>query len=49
MNTGIDKDAARLSMARWYNKVEGTILDSFNVVAATFYEHYVEYLKLKCK
>lgn len=38
------KDAARLSMARWYNKVEKTGLHSFNVIAATFYEHYDEIL-----
>lgn len=36
------KDAARLSMARWYNKVEEAGLHSFNVIAATFYEHYDE-------
>ena len=38
------KDAARLSMARWYNKVEKAGLHSFNVIAATFYEHYNEIL-----
>lgn len=38
------KDAARLSMARWYNKVEEAGLHSFNVIAATFYEHYNEIL-----
>lgn len=38
------KDAARLSMARWYNKVEEAGIDSFNVIAATFYEHYDEIL-----
>ena len=38
------KDAARLSMARWYNKVEETGFHSFNVIAATFYEHYDEIL-----
>ena len=38
------KDAARLSMARWYNKVEKASLHSFNVIAATFYEHYDEIL-----
>ena len=36
------KDAARLAMARWYNKVEEARLHSFNVIAATFYEHYDE-------
>ena len=30
------KDAARQSMARWYNKVEEAGLHSFNVIAATF-------------
>lgn len=38
------KDAARLAMARWYNKVEEAKLHSFNVIAATFYEHYDEIL-----
>lgn len=38
------KDAARLSMARWYNKVEEAGFHSFNVIAATFYEHYNEIL-----
>ena len=38
------KDAARLSMARRYNKVEEAGLHSFNVIAATFYEHYDEIL-----
>lgn len=38
------KDAARLSMARWYNKVENAGFHSFNVIAATFHEHYDEIL-----
>lgn len=38
------KDAARLSMAKWYNKVEEAGFHSFNVIAATFYEHYNEIL-----
>lgn len=38
------KNAARLSMARWYNKVEEAGFHSFNVIAATFYEHYDEIL-----
>lgn len=38
------KDAARLSMAKWYNKVGEADLHSFNVIAATFYEHYDEIL-----
>ena len=38
------KDAARLSMARWYNKVEKAGFHSFNVIAATFYERYDDIL-----
>lgn len=38
------KNAARLSMARWYNKVDDSRLKQFNVRAATFYEHYEEIL-----
>ncbi len=38
------KDAARLSMAKWYNKVEEAGFHSFNVIAATFHEHYDEIL-----
>lgn len=38
------KDCARLSMARWYNKVEEAGFHSFNVIAATFYEHYDDIL-----
>lgn len=38
------KDAARLSMARWYDKVEKAGFHSFNVIAATFYEHYEDIL-----
>lgn len=38
------KDAARLSMAKWYNKVEKAGFHSFNVIAATFYEHYDDIL-----
>ncbi len=38
------KDAARLAMARWYNKVEEAGFHSFNVIAATFYEHYDDIL-----
>ena len=36
------KDAARLSMARWYNKVEAAGIKQFNIIAATFYKHYDE-------
>ena len=38
------KDAARLKMARWYDRVEKSQLKSFNVIAATFYEHYDDIL-----
>ena len=38
------KDAARLAMARWYNQVEEAGFHSFNVIAATFYEHYEDIL-----
>ena len=38
------KDAARLSMARWYNKVEESGMKQFHVIASTFYEHYDEIL-----
>ena len=38
------KDAARLSMAKWYNKVEEAGFRSFNVIAATFYEQYDDIL-----
>lgn len=38
------KDVARLSMARWYNNVEKAGFHSFNVIAATFYEHYDDIL-----
>ena len=31
-------------MTRWYNKVEEAGLHSFNVIAATFYEHYEDIL-----
>ena len=38
------KDAARLSLARWYNEVGESGFKSFNVIAATLYEHYDEVL-----
>ena len=38
------KDVARVALAKWYNKVEEAKLDSFNVIAATLYEHYQEVL-----
>ncbi|MDR0823802.1 MAG: transposase [Prevotella sp.] len=38
------KDAARLSLARWYNQVAEAEFKSFNTIAATVYEHYNEIL-----
>ena len=38
------KDAARLSLARWYNDVADAEFKSFNTIAATVYEHYEEIL-----
>ena len=38
------KSAARLAMAKWYNQVEEAGFHSFNVIAATFYEHYEDIL-----
>lgn len=38
------KDAARLNLARWYNKVAESEFKSFNVIAATIYEHYNDIL-----
>ncbi|MDP4186377.1 MAG: transposase [Bacteroidota bacterium] len=38
------KDAARLSLARWYNKVAESEFKSFNTISATIYEHYEEIL-----
>ncbi len=38
------KNAARLAMARWYNKVDESRIKAFNVIAATFYEHYDDIL-----
>jgi transposase len=38
------KDAARLSLAKWYNKVAESEFKSFNTIAATIYEHYEEIL-----
>ena len=34
------KNTATLSMVKWYNKVEEAGFDTFNVIVATFYEHY---------
>jgi transposase len=38
------KDAARLSLARWYNQVNEAGFKSFNTISATIYEHYDEIL-----
>jgi len=38
------KDTARLSLARWYNKVGESGFKSFNTIAGTIYEHYDEIL-----
>ena len=38
------KDAARLSLARWYNQVAESEFKSFNTISATIYEHYDEIL-----
>ena len=38
------KDVARLSLARWYNKVAELEFKSFNTIAGTIYEHYDEIL-----
>jgi len=38
------KDAARLSLARWYNQVNESGFKSFNTISATIYEHYDEIL-----
>jgi len=40
----ISKDVARLSLARWYNKVEEAKFKSFNTIAATIYQHYDDIL-----
>ena len=38
------KDAARLSLARWYNQVSESGFKSFNTISATIYEHYDDIL-----
>jgi len=38
------KDAARLSLARWYNQVAESEFKSFNTITATVYEHHEEIL-----
>jgi Transposase and inactivated derivatives len=43
-NKNIHKDVARLSLARWFNKVTDSGFKSFNTISATIYEHYDEIL-----
>ena len=43
-NKNTIKDAARLSLARWYNLVADSGFKSFNTISATMYEHYDEIL-----
>ena len=43
-NKNTVKDAARMSLARWYDKVDNSGFKSFNVIAGTLYEHYNEVL-----
>ncbi|MFW5851034.1 MAG: ISL3 family transposase [Bacteroidota bacterium] len=43
-NKNTHKDVARLSLAKWYNKVGETEFKSFNSIAGTIYEHYDEIL-----
>jgi transposase len=38
------KNAARLSLARWYNQVAESEFKAFNTIAATIYQHYEEIL-----
>lgn len=40
----LTKDEARLSLARWYEKVNNCGFVSFNTIAGTIYEHYDEIL-----
>jgi transposase len=41
-NKNTCKDAARLSLAKWYNKITDSNFKSFNTISATVYEHYHE-------
>jgi transposase len=43
-NKNTHKDCARLSLAKWYNKVEKSGFKSFKIIATTIYEHYDKYL-----
>ena len=38
-NKNTHKDVARLSLAKWFNKVPESQFKSFNTIAATIYEH----------
>ena len=40
----LKKDEARLSLARWYDKVDNSGFVSFNTIAGTIHEHYEEIL-----
>ena len=42
--TNEEKDEARLSFARWYDKVDNSGFVSFNAIAGTIHEHYKEIL-----
>ena len=43
-NKNTVKDAARLSLAKWYNQVTNADSKSFNTISATVYTHYEEIL-----
>jgi hypothetical protein len=43
-NKNTHKDVARLSLAKWYNKVAESDFKSLNTIAATVYEHYEDIL-----
>jgi transposase len=43
-NKNNHKDAARLSLAKWFNKVTDSGFKSFNTISATIYEHYDDIL-----
>jgi len=43
-NTNRTKNESRLSLTRWYDKVDSSGFKSFNVIASTLYEHYDEVL-----
>jgi hypothetical protein len=43
-NKNINKNVARLALAKWFNKVTDSDFKSFNTISATIYEHYDEIL-----